>query len=159
MINAQPLDPESFAAIVRSTPLVSIDLIVQNEMGEVLLGKRKNAPAQGYWFVPGGRILKDEPLQVALARILQVELGVGADSAEISLVGVFDHIYDENIFQDPAYGTHYVVLAHRIVLALTPSWFPEDQHTEYQWWDINSLLQAEDVHPYTQAYFRSADEI
>ncbi|HGU2589280.1 TPA: NUDIX domain-containing protein, partial [Escherichia coli] len=52
------LHSQDFATIVRSTPLISIDLIVENEFGEILLGKRINRPAQGYWFVPGGRVLK-----------------------------------------------------------------------------------------------------
>ena len=57
---------EDFATVVRSTPLISIDLIVENAHGEFLLGKRLNRPAQGYWFVPGGRVQKDEPLRAAL---------------------------------------------------------------------------------------------
>lgn len=48
------LRQEDFATVVRSTPLVSLDFIVENSRGEFLLGKRTNRPAQGYWFVPGG---------------------------------------------------------------------------------------------------------
>ena len=40
------LRPEDFATVVRSTPLISIDLIVENDSGEFLLGKRTNRPAQ-----------------------------------------------------------------------------------------------------------------
>ena len=47
------LRQEDFATVVRSTPLVSLDFIVENSRGEFLLGKRTNRPAQGYWFVPG----------------------------------------------------------------------------------------------------------
>ena len=50
------LRQEDFATVVRSTPLVSLDFIVENSRGEFLLGKRTNRPAQGYWFVPGGRV-------------------------------------------------------------------------------------------------------
>ena len=46
------LRQEDFATVVRSTPLVSLDFIVENSRGEFLLGKRTNRPAQGYWFVP-----------------------------------------------------------------------------------------------------------
>lgn len=67
---------EDFATVVRSTPLISIDLIVENTPGEFLLGKRLNRPAQGYWFVPGGRVQKDEPLHVAFERLTETEPGV-----------------------------------------------------------------------------------
>jgi colanic acid biosynthesis protein WcaH len=43
-----------FKKIVESTPLISIDLVVRNDQGSVLLGKRTNRPAQNFWFVPGG---------------------------------------------------------------------------------------------------------
>ena len=46
------LRQEDFATVVRSTPLVSLDFIVENSRGEFLLGKRTNRPAQGYLFVP-----------------------------------------------------------------------------------------------------------
>ncbi|WP_313449769.1 NUDIX domain-containing protein, partial [Pseudescherichia sp.] len=63
------LSQEDFATVVRSTPLISIDLIVENARGEFLLGKRTNRPAQGFWFVPGGRVQKDEPLAQAFERL------------------------------------------------------------------------------------------
>ena len=70
------LSTQDFATVVRSTPLVSIDLIVENAQGEYLLGKRTNRPAQGFWFVPGGRVQKDETLADAFARLTQAELGL-----------------------------------------------------------------------------------
>jgi colanic acid biosynthesis protein WcaH len=54
------LSRSSFIDVVKRTPLVSIDIIVENRRNQVLLGLRKNEPAKGFWFVPGGRILKNE---------------------------------------------------------------------------------------------------
>lgn len=42
------LSQQDFARVVRATPLISLDLIVENPRGEVLLGRRTNRPAQGY---------------------------------------------------------------------------------------------------------------
>ena len=70
------LSQEDFATVVRATPLISIDLIVENERGEFLLGQRTNRPAQGYWFVPGGRVQKDETLAQAFERLTLAELGL-----------------------------------------------------------------------------------
>ncbi len=49
------LRQEDFAAVVRATPLISLDFIVENGR-EILLGQRLNRPAQGYWFVPGAGV-------------------------------------------------------------------------------------------------------
>src|SRR5687767_7562775 len=43
------LDDDKFLKIIEATPLVSIDLIIRNAQGQVLLGKRLNRPAQGFW--------------------------------------------------------------------------------------------------------------
>ena len=65
------LSPDDFYSVVRLAPLVSIDLIIRNARGEVLLGLRNNEPAKGFYFVPGGIILKQERLHEAFARILK----------------------------------------------------------------------------------------
>ena len=46
--NTGYLEGDLFKTIIDNTPLVSVDLIVKHE-GKVLLGKRVNKPAQGYW--------------------------------------------------------------------------------------------------------------
>ena len=51
-----------FSTSVSHLPLVSIDLLVRNSEGSILLGKRENRPAMGHWFVPGGRIRRMERL-------------------------------------------------------------------------------------------------
>ena len=121
---------ETFKTVIASTPLISIDLIVCNDKSEVLLGKRLNRPAQGFWFVPGGRVLKNESLQLALERLIQVELGGAVSSAQFK--GVYEHFYDDNVTgQD--FDTHYVVLAYEIKLSESIGLFPKEQHSDYQW--------------------------
>jgi hypothetical protein len=44
------LAEDTFKKIVASTPLVSIDLLVRDTQGNILLGKRVNRPAQGAWW-------------------------------------------------------------------------------------------------------------
>jgi colanic acid biosynthesis protein WcaH len=65
---ASMLPSKKFEVIVESTPLVSIDLVVRAPDKKILLGKRVNRPAQGYWFVPGGRVLKDESVKLTFKR-------------------------------------------------------------------------------------------
>ncbi len=54
-VMTQWLDRDTFKTIIDTTPLVSIDLLLRNAQGQILVGKRVNRPAQGFWFVPGGR--------------------------------------------------------------------------------------------------------
>jgi hypothetical protein len=63
------LDVDIFLDVVARTPLVAVDLVLVRGGSEVLLGLRNNRPAQGFWFVPGGRIRKNEPLHTALVAL------------------------------------------------------------------------------------------
>lgn len=149
-INMLPLD--TFKTIIESTPLISIDLIVRNNEGKVLLGKRLNRPAQGYWFVPGGRILKDEPFITAFNRLIKVELGL--DYAESKFSGVYQHFYDDNFSEDD-FTTHYVVLAYEINIGKELSSLPVEQHSSYQWFSENELVNNPQTHIHTKWYFQN----
>jgi hypothetical protein len=76
---------EDFLHVVHGSPLVSIDLIARRPDGAVLLGYRRNRPAQGFWFVPGGRILKGERMAEALVRILWRELVEAVPRGELEI--------------------------------------------------------------------------
>ena len=143
---------EQFLHIVDATPLVSIDLIIRNEQGEVLLGWRVNRPAQNSWFVPGGRIRKNERVKEALQRISKRELGVAITDAK--LMGVFDHIYEDNFLAAPKVNTHYVVLGFSAELPSQTAFTAVDQHGELKWWSVSDLLASRDVHENTKASFR-----
>ena len=65
------LSDSEFVDVVRNTPLVSIDLIISDPMGAILMGWRNNEPAKDTWFVPGGRIRKNERIAEAFERILR----------------------------------------------------------------------------------------
>ncbi|XYB84552.1 NUDIX domain-containing protein [Vibrio parahaemolyticus] len=51
-------------------------MVIENAQGQTLLGLRNNRPAQGFWFVPGGRVLKGESLKDAFLRLCQDEVGL-----------------------------------------------------------------------------------
>jgi colanic acid biosynthesis protein WcaH len=150
------LSPDDFHSVVRLAPLVSIDLIIRNAHGEVLLGLRNNEPAKGFYFVPGGIIRKQERLHEAFARILKRETNCDVSLEEARLLGVYEHFYDANSFGDENFGTHYVVLAHELRLADGSALKSDAQHSEMHWWGERDLLVSDRVHENTKAYFRGS---
>jgi len=148
------LSHADFATVLRLAPLVSIDLIIRNPQGQVLLGLRNNEPAKGFFFVPGGAILKNERLHEAFARILKHETGYVAAFADARLLGAYEHFYANNRFGDPSYGSHYVALGYELKLADTSGLKSDDQHSELRWWEVTDLLASDLVHQNTKAYFR-----
>jgi len=148
---------EDFAAIVRLTPLVSIDLIIRETGGRILLGRRVNEPARGVYFVPGGRITKNESRAQAFRRVCRNELGRECSMEEARFLGTFDHIYPTNALNLPGFGTHYVVLAFELVRPLDYWILPPDQHADFVWFTEAEILRHPEVHENTKAYFRSLD--
>jgi colanic acid biosynthesis protein WcaH len=156
---ASVLPSKKFEVIVESTPLVSIDLVVRAPDKKILLGKRVNRPAQGYWFVPGGRILKDESVKLTFKRLLDIELAIRPENILIRPLGIYQHFYPDN-FSGDKFGTHYVVLAYEISLLNMPCSLPDIQHSDYKWFEQDELLQSDEVHDHTKWYFtrnRQAD--
>lgn len=148
------LDRATFAEVIKNTPLIALDLIVRDAEGRALVGLRRNQPAKGYWFTPGGRIYKNERLDDAFRRISQQELGVALERSQARLLGLYEHIYDDNVF-NADFGTHYVVNGYEVQLdaALVPEAFAA-QHHDARWMTVEELLASAEVHENTKAYFR-----
>ncbi|MAF16641.1 MAG: GDP-mannose mannosyl hydrolase [Marinomonas sp.] len=153
------LSTEDFKFVVQTVPLFSIDLVVLNEKNQILVGKRKNAPAKGYWFVPGGRVYKGEALEDAFSRITSTELGVKLDYLSTVQLGLYDHLYRDSVFGDDI-STHYINapylarLPKDVVLNL-----PMDQHQEYRWVSIHEMDQDESVHQFSKIFTESLNNI
>lgn len=148
------LSKQRFSQVVESTPLVSIDLVIEDESGQVLLGERLNRPAQGFWFVPGGRILKDEKLEDAFFRLTSEELGRGFKLSQATLLGPYTHLYDDNVFGNE-FTTHYVAIAYKLVVTRSELNLPMDvQHSRYCWCHKDELLTSDKVHIHTKWYFQ-----
>lgn len=148
------LEQQLFETVVENSPLISIDLIVRNCQGQVLLGQRQNRPAQNYWFVPGGRIFKDESIEDAFKRTTQEELGKQYFISNAIFLGVYEHFYDDN-FSGTEFTTHYIVLGYEISLSDVSLDLPTVQHNAYKWFDVEMLLSSTVVHQYTKNYFSS----
>lgn len=143
-----------FLQVVKNAPLVSIDLIVQNEAGKYLLGMRRNEPAKGCWFVPGGRIHKNETLSQAFKRISQVELGIHFDRHRAAFHGVYEHFYETNAGDEPGLGTHYIVLAHSLRVSGSELILPElEQHQSWRWMSTEEIRADEVVSKFSRDYF------
>src|SRR5215469_2656048 len=114
-------------------PLVAIDLIVQIQIGACLSGSEQTSRPRGKWFVPGGVVRKYERLADAFARIAATEVGLKASINDARFVGVYEHLYDSNVFGEEKFGTHYVVLAHTLNRDHHPPIVTDPQHSGFRW--------------------------
>ena len=144
------LDDQIFKTVVDSAPLISIDILIKKG-NKILLGRRINNPAQGYFFSIGGRINKNEAIDNAMARVALNELNIDLKSTP-EFIGVFEHFYNDSIYE--SVSTHYVNIAYEYEMEETPD-LPTEQHSAYQWFTVDELLNSDQVHKYTKEYFRN----
>ena len=146
----------TFTTVIKSAPLVSIDLVVSNQKAEVLLGYRNNRPAKGFWFVPGGRILKDESMESAFKRLTLNELGAEFSLSNAQFIGPFEHFYHDNVTEED-FSTHYIALGYRLSVDESQLQLPLDQHSQYTWMAVDELLVHPKVHKHSRWYFCSSE--
>ena len=153
------LNEKSFKNIVKYSPIAAIDLCILNDSKEILLGKRINHPAKSFFFVPGGRIRKGETLFISTQRILKNEINyeiTEKDFKKLSLLGVFQHFYDENFCGNKLFSTHYIVVVYVVplkILKKLKNGIFDDQHDEYIWYN-KALKKDLLIHPYCEEYLK-----
>ena len=149
------LTNEIFEIVLENTPLVSVDIILENEKNQFLLGRRRNQPAKGFWFVPGGRIRKGELIIDALKRVALEEVGLEIKDHNYNFLGAFDHIYENSIFSTKARpsSTHYVALGfHYQIRAEEVSQVENPQHSELSWMSLKTASSIEALHKLSHDY-------
>lgn len=137
---------ELYKEILKVIPFVCVDIVIKN--GDTfLLAKRLNKPAQGQWFFPGGRVIKNEELEAAAHRKLKQETG---------LSGVIEKVLgvDSTMFSDGPYGDS--IHSVNVVFLVTPT-DPDtiilnNQNGAYQWY-----THIDDSwHPYVKKFLELA---
>ncbi len=149
-----------FQSCVQYFPSVSINLVIQNQAGEFLFVKRKNNPAKGLYWVPGGRIFAGESLAAAATRILRDEVGIDKEVTHVP------NIFAEEIFDtaefDEEDGTrytketkyvHYLATAVYVQLEQDVTVTLDSQSSDYMW---NKEMPND--HPYLHWYFALLEE-
>ncbi len=74
--------------------------VIVDAAGQILIAKRPNDKHQGgLWEFPGGKVEAGEPVQVALARELDEELGIQVEAAR-PLIRISHHYPDKSVLLD-----------------------------------------------------------
>ena len=146
------LSPDVFKTVVENAPLFAIDLVVVNEADELLVGKRLNAPAKNWWFVPGGRVYKNETFDDAFQRISHTELGVYFQLVQAELLGLYEHFYDDSIFGHDI-STHYINATHLLRVKMDDLCLPTgEQHLNYRWVSLAEMKSDPLIHHFSKVF-------
>ena len=100
------IEESLYKEICSKMPIPCVDIIIQNKKGHFLLVKRTNEPLKSKFWLPGGRILKEESVNDALSRKCKEELDLLVDPSEFKFTGFSQANYVKNAFgSDGGYHT------------------------------------------------------
>jgi ADP-ribose pyrophosphatase YjhB (NUDIX family) len=144
-LNPKRLDPDFipqalYDQIIELLPIVSVEAVIEISGGLLYL-KRRNPPAKGLWWFPGGRIHKCESLMDALHREIWEETGLQITSAK--LLNVYSRVFDER---------HDITVAYRCTVKKAEISL-NDEHSE---WGVFKNAPCE-LHPYMAEIVKDAE--
>lgn len=120
-----------YKIIIEQMPVVCIDAIIINHKKQFLLVRRKNEPLKGEYWVPGGRLLKNETLQEAIIRKVRQELGI--ESHIIMPLGVYEEFFDKGPLNIKT-GFHAISMVY-LMIAEGENIQLDDQSDDWGWFD------------------------
>jgi colanic acid biosynthesis protein WcaH len=141
----QEIPKKTYQKIHSLVPIVCVDLvIVKND--KVLLCKRTNKPAQGQFWLPGGRIHKGETFSEAVHRKLAQETGLTVQ--KMKKLDVEETMFEDGPFDE---STHTVNVIY-LVVPKKGEVKNDTQHDEFMWADTKTKNLA----PYVKKYIKIA---
>lgn len=101
------LPDEIFYFISRTTPLVNVDLLIQDERGRTLLAWRDDVYAGHGWHVPGGIVRFQETFEERIRQVALREIGTAVDF-DPEPIGIHEMIH-----RDQQLRGHFISLFYR----------------------------------------------
>ena len=86
------IEDKLYEKILQVMPIPCVDLLVMDDIGRILLLRRKNEPAAGQWWFPGGRVQFKETRAQAARRKLKEECAL--ESLNIEELGTDDALFE-----------------------------------------------------------------
>ena len=142
------IDKDLYSKIHELLPIACLDLVIVDE-GKVLLIRRNRQPAKDQYWLPGGRIFRDETFIDAAKRLALTETGLHINNIET--LGVDNLIFNEDPFGH-GQGTHTITCVMKCIPTTTDVKL-DANHSAYVWWDPTEPGAA--LHEYVRVWTKS----
>ena len=120
-----------YKKVLENMPVFCVDVIIEDDK-KVFLVRRKNEPCKNQWWVPGGRLYKNEKTQDAAIRKAREETGL--DVEVIKQVGFYEPMFKEAQLGVKT-GTHNPVVVYLLRTKFNQDIHLDEQSSDYRWID------------------------
>jgi 8-oxo-dGTP diphosphatase len=124
--------------------IISIYAVLRNEKGEFLLLRRsENSHSNpGKWDLPGGKLIRGEPLEEAVVREVWEETGISIVPGEIAGYATFE-LPDKKVIA-VVYDGGYLIAEVNL----------SDEHIEHTWISLDSILELDTLPEHFKEFFK-----
>jgi colanic acid biosynthesis protein WcaH len=138
-----------YAQILSHVPIACVDLAIVSN-GCVLLVQRKDPPAQGQWWIPGGRVYKGEMMKDAARRKAQEEVGIACHVGP--MIHTAETIFPDGPFAIPIHSINSCFLLYPVEDVSRVRVRLDEHHEDWQW--ANTIPAG--LHPYVARCLQAA---
>jgi ADP-ribose pyrophosphatase YjhB (NUDIX family) len=124
------IEKNLYNLIIENVPILCVDGFIISD-NKILLLKRNNYPAFGEWWVPGGRVLKNEELDNAILRKMKDETNLN-----VKIISKFD-IYETIFDNKHTVNVCYLLSTDSIDVHINC------EHSEYFWFQFENLPELD----------------
>ena len=137
--HAKRIPSLAYGTIVRSIPIICVDVVIKNNIGQVLIVKRGMHPVKDFWWWPGGRMFRGETFYTAAVRKAKQETNL--ECVPVRLLGVYNTLFPTSSWDEDVNGTHTVNAVVQMSLPASSSEVKLDDTSEnHLWIDCNPDL-------------------
>ena len=122
------IDDSLYNKIIDVLPILCVDGFIVDD-DKILLLKRNNYPAINEWWVPGGRVVKNELLCDSIIRKVKEETGL--DVEILNQIGITETIFETKHTVNVCFSLR--VKSDNINITIN------SEHSEYKWFKMDSL--------------------
>ncbi|MBA7700025.1 GDP-mannose mannosyl hydrolase [subsurface metagenome] len=138
---------KEYKKILENIPVCCVDIVVCHN-NKVILILRKTKPVKDKWWLPGGRIYKNEKLEEAAIRKVYEEIGLKVRIEK--KIGVYETMFHDGPFND--FGVHTINICFLAKSEENPSIKLNKHHLKYKW-----IVKIEkDLHPYLKQVLKDS---
>ena len=144
-----PLIPQDlYNRILHRVPIACVDVAIVSRGGLLVL--RKDPPARGQWWVPGGRVLKGEKMRETAPRKALEEVGLDCHVGPI--VHTAETIFPDGPGNIPVHSINSCFLLYPVEDPSLSEVKLDSHHLECRW----AHRVTADLHPYVAGCLRGA---
>ena len=122
-----------YKEIIKSIPILCVDIIVKNEKNQFLLVNRDNEPLKGNYWPPGGRVNVGETAMDAAQRKLIQELSI--ETNQLDFIGVYEGIFNIDPFDKKDIVYHTVGMVFQAQVHSSIDITLDHQSSSWKWSD------------------------